>query len=121
MAETITTAPARASREATQPMRAMFASRSSFEKPRPFERCVRMMSPSRWSTTKPRRSSSGSTLLAIVVLPAPERPVNQRTNPLRDRVLGRNRVDAALGALGARPAALAALAWLRGCVSPIDS
>src|SRR5204863_311255 len=66
MAETTTTAPARARREATQPMRAMFVSRSSFEKPRPFERCVRTMSPSRWSTTKPRRSSSGSTLFAIV-------------------------------------------------------
>ena len=31
IAETTTAAPARASRDATQPMRAMFASRSSFE------------------------------------------------------------------------------------------
>ena len=36
----------------------MFVSRSSFEKPRPFERCVRMVSPSRYSTIAPRRSSS---------------------------------------------------------------
>src|SRR5207253_9871287 len=41
IAETTTTAPARARRDATQPMRAMFVSRSSFEKPRPFERWVR--------------------------------------------------------------------------------
>src|SRR4051812_49380962 len=92
-------------------MRAMFVSRSSFEKPRPFERWVRTMSPSRWSTTKPRRSSSGSTLFAIVVLPAPERPVNQRTNPLTGR---RSRVQPAFGPLRAGPAPFAALAWLRG-------
>ena len=81
IAETTTAAPARAMREATQPMRAMLMSRSSFEKPRPFERCVRTMSPSRCSTMRPRRSSSGSTMFAIVVLPAPDRPVNQRTKP----------------------------------------
>ena len=40
IAETITAAPARASREATQPIRSMFVSRSSFEKPSPFVRCV---------------------------------------------------------------------------------
>ena len=59
----------RVSREATQPMRSMFVSRSSFEKPRPFERCVRTVSPSRYSTTWPRCSSSGPTRCAIVVLP----------------------------------------------------
>ena len=37
-AETRTAAPCRVNREATQPMRSMFVSRSSFEKPRPFER-----------------------------------------------------------------------------------
>src|SRR5262245_34427333 len=64
-------------------MRSMFVSRSSFEKPSPFDRCVRTTSPSRYSTTRPRRSSSGPTISAIVVLPAPERPVNQRVKPLR--------------------------------------
>src|SRR6187200_2687831 len=59
----------------------MFVSRSSFEKPSPFERCWRTASPSRYSTIRPRRSSSGPTISAIVVLPAPERPVNQRVKP----------------------------------------
>jgi hypothetical protein len=63
-------------------MRAMFVSRSSFEKPRPFDRCERTMSPSRWSTTWPRCSSSASTMFATVVLPAPDNPVNHTTNPL---------------------------------------
>ena len=53
------TAPWRVRRDATQPIRSMFVSRSSFEKPRPFERRVRTVSPSRYSTTWPRRSSSG--------------------------------------------------------------
>src|SRR2546421_4453762 len=83
IAETITAAPCRVSREATQPMRSMFASRSSFEKPRPLQRCSRTSSPSSHSTSSPRRSSSGRTSSAIVVLPAPESPVNQRVKPLR--------------------------------------
>src|SRR2546423_8527800 len=83
IAETITAAPCRVSREATQPMRSMFVSRSSFEKPRPLQRCSRTSSPSSHSTERPRRSSSGRTSSAIVVLPAPESPVNQRVNPLR--------------------------------------
>src|SRR5438105_10085587 len=82
MAATRTAAPWRVSREATQPIRSMFVSRSSFEKPRPFERWVRMASPSRYSTRCPRRSSSGPTICAIVVLPAPESPVNHRVKPL---------------------------------------
>src|SRR5690348_7878315 len=116
IAETITAAPARATREATQPMRWMFSSRSAFEKPRPFERCVRTMSPSRWSTTWPRCSSSASTMFATVVLPAPERPVNQTTKPLivaapapAKPALPRP----ALRLLGAGPAALAPLAGER--------
>src|SRR3989440_7672770 len=83
IAETITAAPCRVSREATQPMRSMFVSRSSFEKPRPLQRCSRTSSPSSHSTERPRRSSSGRTSSAIVVLPAPESPVNQRVKPLR--------------------------------------
>src|SRR5438552_684436 len=79
----MTAAPCRVRRDATQPMRSMFVSRSSFEKPRPFERCSRTSSPSSHSTSRPRRSSSGRTSSAIVVLPAPDRPVNQRVNPRR--------------------------------------
>src|SRR5204863_8462649 len=62
-------------------MRSMLVSRSSFEKPRPFDRCSRTSSPSSHSTRRPRRSSSGRTSSAMVVLPAPLRPVNQRVNP----------------------------------------
>ena len=50
---TITAPPLRVSREATQPIRSMFVSRSSFEKPSPFERCVRTSSPSSHSTSEP--------------------------------------------------------------------
>ena len=57
-------------------MRSMFVSRSSFENPRPFERCVRTTSPSRYSTRWPRRRP-GPTISAIVVLPAPDRPVQR--------------------------------------------
>src|SRR5207237_1581057 len=66
-----------------RPLRSMFVSRSSFEKPRPFERCVRTSSPSSHSTSSPRRSSSGRTSSAMVVLPAPDNPVNHRVKPLR--------------------------------------
>src|ERR671915_2541691 len=119
MAAQITAAPCRVSREATQPMRSMFVSRSSLENPRPFERCVRTTSPSRYSTRWPRRSSSGPTISAIVVLPAPDRPVNQSVKPLDifllalfgRRVLHERRigVDAALELVGAGPAACAFL------------
>src|SRR6476659_8640279 len=81
MAATITPAPCRVSSLATKPMRRMLASRSSREKPRPLLRLVRMTSPSRWSTRMPRRSSSGPTISAIVLLPAPDSPVNQSVNP----------------------------------------
>src|SRR5262249_56762071 len=59
----------------------MFVSRSSFEKPRPFERFSRTMSPSRISSFEPRSRRCPSSNLEIVVLPAPESPVNQRVNP----------------------------------------
>ena len=81
IAAAITAPPWRVRREATQPIRSMFVSRSSFEKPRPFERCVRTVSPSRYSTTRPRRSSSGPTRCAMVVFPEPESPVNQSVKP----------------------------------------
>src|SRR6266404_2483281 len=82
MADTTTAAPCRVSRDATQPMRSTFASRSSFENPSPCERCMRTMSPSSFSTRRPRSSNAGPTRSAIVVLPDPERPVNQSVNPI---------------------------------------
>src|SRR6267142_2552403 len=65
----------------------MFVSRSSLEKPRPFERWVRTTSPSRYSTWCSFFSSSAPTSSAIVDLPAPESPVNQSVNPLAIRLL----------------------------------
>src|SRR6266403_36481 len=62
-------------------MRRMFISRSSLEKPRPFERFVRISSPSRTSTDTPRARNSCSTNPASVVLPAPDNPVNHNVNP----------------------------------------
>src|ERR1044072_9340077 len=73
--------PLRASRRATYPMRLMFVSLSSLENPSPFDKFVRTSSPSRTSTRKPRARSSGTSLPASVVLPAPESPVSHRTNP----------------------------------------
>src|SRR2546421_1817098 len=93
MAETITAAPCRVSRDATQPIRSMLVSRSSFEKPRPFDRCSRTSSPSSHSTSRPLRSSSGRTSAAIVVLPAPLKPVNHNVNPLVIRLLDQRCVD----------------------------
>src|SRR5437660_826324 len=82
LAAVIATPPLRATSRATYPMRRMLVSRSSFEKPRPFERWVRTSSPSSSSAWRPRRSSSAASALAIVDLPAPESPVNQTTKPL---------------------------------------
>src|SRR5262245_4104547 len=42
---------------------------------------MRTLSPSRYSTISPRRSSSGPTRCAMVVLPEPDSPVNQRVKP----------------------------------------
>jgi hypothetical protein len=81
IAETMTATPLRVSRLATKPMRRTFMLRSSREKLRPLLRLVRTMSPSRTSTLRPRSFSSFSTISATVVLPAPERPVNQSVNP----------------------------------------
>src|SRR3989454_3756194 len=73
----------------------MFVSRSSFENPSPLERCSRTSSPSSHSTSRPRRSSSGRTSSAIVVLPAPERPVNQSVKPLPSAAWGNREVPPA--------------------------
>src|SRR5437762_7070864 len=82
MAATITITPCRASSSATNPMRRMLISRSSLLKPRPLERCVRTTSPSSTSTAAPAARKRASIRLEMVLLPAPERPVNQRTKPL---------------------------------------
>jgi hypothetical protein len=50
MAAVMAQLPDRAMSLATNPMRRMFVSRSSFEKPSPFDRCVRTSSPSSVST-----------------------------------------------------------------------
>src|ERR1044071_6517663 len=62
-------------------MRRMFVSLSSFENPSPFDRFVLTSSPSNTSTRTPRALSSGTSLAASVVFPAPESPVSHRTNP----------------------------------------
>src|SRR5262245_1553161 len=67
-------------------MRRMLVSRSSFEKPRPFERFSRTTSPSSTSTREPRFRSSSSTILEMVVLPAPESPVNQSVKPFSSAI-----------------------------------
>src|SRR5512132_3665974 len=64
----------------------MFVSRSSLEKPRPLERFSRTTSPSSTSTREPRSRSSFSTICEIVVLPAPESPVNQRVKPFSSAI-----------------------------------
>src|SRR5918998_3072600 len=81
MAETMTATPLRVSRLATNPILSTFMLRSSLEKLRPLERLVRTMSPSRTSTLRPLSLSSCSTISLMVVLPAPERPVNHNVKP----------------------------------------
>src|SRR5215208_7902710 len=81
MAETMTTTPWRVRSSATKPIRKMFVSLSSRLKPRPLERLVRTMSPSMTSILPCLWRSSLSTISAMVVLPAPERPVNHSVNP----------------------------------------
>src|SRR6266403_1860632 len=82
MAATITITPWRDSSSATNPMRRILISRSSLLKPRPFDRCVRTTSPSSSSTLAPAARRRASIRFEMVLLPAPERPVNQSTKPL---------------------------------------
>src|SRR4051795_4742382 len=65
----------------------MLVSRSSFEKPRPLERFSRTTSPSRISSLEPRSRRWPSSSREIVVLPAPESPVNQRVKPFSPAML----------------------------------
>src|SRR5688572_13989336 len=82
IAAAIAITPLRESSSHTNPMRRMFTSRSSLLKPRPFERCVRTTSPSSTSTLAPNSRSRCSSRLEMVLLPAPDIPVNQIVNPL---------------------------------------
>src|SRR5260221_2911814 len=81
IAAVITGTPLRLSRSATKAMRRMLVSGSSLKKPSPLERFSRTMSPSRISSFEPRSRRWPSSSLEIVVLPAPESPVNQRVKP----------------------------------------
>src|SRR5690606_22567758 len=66
---------------ATKATRSMFCSRSSREKPRSRVRLWRTKSPSSRSTGTPRARRAASTARAMVVFPAPDRPVNQTVTP----------------------------------------
>src|ERR671933_1341473 len=81
MADTITGTPFRVRSLATNPILRTFVSLSAREKPKPFDRFVRTMSPSRTSTLPMRSLSFLSTISLTVVFPAPESPVNHRVNP----------------------------------------
>src|SRR5271169_5229511 len=59
----------------------MLVSRSSFEKPKPFERLVRTSSPSSTSTRWPRLRNSSASRFASVDFPDPDRPVNHKVKP----------------------------------------
>src|SRR6478672_4790228 len=63
-------------------MRRIFVSRSSLENPNPLERLVRTSSPSNISTLSPLAFNSSAKRIDKVVLPAPDKPVNHKTNPL---------------------------------------
>src|SRR5262249_51647391 len=90
--------PFRASSWETKPIRRMLISRSSRLKPSPFERWVRTTSPSSTSTLAPASRSRVSMRPEIVLLPAPDRPVNQRTKPLCTEDFLEKHVYGALGA-----------------------
>src|SRR6476620_12043271 len=66
----------------------MFVSRSSLENVSPFDRCSRISAPSSSSTRRPRFRSSSITISAIVLLPAPDSPVNQTQHPSCSTVPG---------------------------------
>src|SRR5215210_6605968 len=81
MALTITPTPLRVRRSATNPILKTLLSLSSLEKPRPLERLVLTMSPSRTSILRKRFLSSCSTISEMVVFPDPDRPVNHKAKP----------------------------------------
>src|SRR5687768_13091924 len=81
MALTITPTPLRVNKSATNPILKTLVSLSSLEKPRPLDRLVLTMSPSRTSILRKRFLSSCSTISDMVVLPAPDKPVNHSVKP----------------------------------------
>ena len=87
MTGTSATTPCRASSSATKPTRVTWVLRSSREKPRPADRFVRSSSPSRICTRSPRSVSSVASASAMVLLPAPDRPVSQTVAPVSCRAL----------------------------------
>ncbi len=81
----ITVPPWRTISLATKPIRRMFVSRSSLEKPSPFERWVRTTSPSSSVTCLPASRRRTDRTAAVVDLPEPLRPVSQMQSPWRCR------------------------------------
>src|SRR5215210_1799379 len=81
MALTITPTPLRVNKSATNPILKTLVFLSSLEKPRPLDRLVLTMSPSRTSILRKRFLSSCSTISEMVVLPAPDKPVNHSVKP----------------------------------------
>jgi hypothetical protein len=73
-----TVTPCSASRLAMYPVRRRCSSRSARVKP-VLGNTSRSASPSMYSTSTPRRTSSSWTRTAMVLLPDPDRPVNQST------------------------------------------
>src|SRR5688572_19876760 len=76
---------------ATNAIRSTFVSRSVRLNPRPCDKCVRTTSPSSNVTVRRRSVSRSRRIPAIVVLPAPLRPVSQtHTPPAFIRVRSKN-------------------------------
>src|SRR5579863_6819714 len=76
------TTPLRVKRPHTKAIRLMLVSRSSRLKPRPLLKCVRTISPSSTSTLRPHCFKRCSIISDRVLLPEPERPVNQMVKPV---------------------------------------
>src|SRR5262249_28521468 len=62
----------------------MFVSRSSLLKPSPFDRGVRISSPSSVETLRPNSARRSTKACATVLLPEPDSPVNQIVSPWRN-------------------------------------
>ena len=79
MSETIVTRPASATSFAVSATRLTFSALSRSVKPKSLFNPCRRLSPSNTIVARPEAVSAWSTKLAIVDLPAPERPVSQAT------------------------------------------
>src|SRR5678816_4076767 len=75
------TPPCFAISDATNPIRRMFRSRCSLEKPNSLERCLLTTSPSSRVTLRPEPLSLSISAFAVVDLPAPDRPVRKTVKP----------------------------------------